>query len=71
MCCIQMSFWDEKEAKILFQELPFYDLIEKPCISVKNIDLLQEVPFYDQLSIAKISQIFERYTRSYKVEIID
>ena len=71
MCCIQMSFWDEKEAKILFQELPFYVLIEKPCISVKNTDLLQDVPFYDQLSIAKISQIFERYKRSYKVEIID
>ena len=26
-----MSFWDEKEAKILFEELPFYNvLIEKP-----------------------------------------
>ena len=30
---IKMSFWDEKEAKILFQELPFYNtLIEKPRI---------------------------------------
>ena len=26
-----MSFWDEKEAKRLFQELPFYNvLIKKP-----------------------------------------
>ena len=28
-----MNFWDEKEAKILFQKLPFYNvLIEKPKI---------------------------------------
>ena len=27
---IKMSFWNEKEAKILFQKLPFYNaLIEK------------------------------------------
>ena len=38
-----MSFWDEKEAKKLLQELPFYNtLIEKPRIKcLKNIDLLQ------------------------------
>ena len=27
-----MSFWDEKEAKKLFQKLPFYVLIAKPKI---------------------------------------
>ena len=32
---IKMSFWHEKEAKGLFQELPFYNtFIEKPRINV-------------------------------------
>ena len=68
-----MSFWDEKEAKKMFQELPFYNvLIEKPGIKrLKNIDLLHELPFYDELSIVKISQAFKRYARSYKIEILD
>ena len=67
-----MSFWDKKEAKRLFQELPFYVLIEKPRIKrVKNIDLLHELPFYDELSNVKISQAFQRYARSYKIEIIN
>ena len=37
-----MGFWNEKEAKRLFQELPLYNaLIEKPCIKhLKIIDLL-------------------------------
>ena len=72
MCHRKMSFWDEKEAKRLLQELPFYNvLIEKPRIKrVKNIDLLHGLPFYDELSIVKISQAFKRYARSYKVEII-
>ena len=68
-----MSFWDEKEAERLFQELPLYNvLIEKLHIRrVRNIDLLHELPFYDELSIVKISQAFRRYARSYKIEIID
>ena len=68
-----MSFWDEKEAKILFQELPFYNtLIEKPRIKhLKNIDLLHQLPFYDELSMKQISKAFKRYTRSYKIEMID
>ena len=55
MCHIKMSFWDEKEVKRLFQELPFYNvLIEKPCIKcVKNMNLLQELPFYDELIIVE------------------
>ena len=42
-----MSFWDEKEANVLFQELPFYNtFIEKSRIKhLKNIDLLLELPF--------------------------
>ena len=37
-----MSFWDEKEAKILFKELPFYiQFIEKSYIKcLNNIGLL-------------------------------
>ena len=63
MCHTFMSFWDEKEANILF---------EKPRIKhVKNIDLLHELPFYDELSILKILQAFEKCARRYKIEIID
>ena len=53
-----MSFWDEKEAKRLFQKLPIYKvLIEKPRIKLlKNIDFLHELPLYDELSIEKISK---------------
>ena len=44
---IKMSFWDEKEVKKLFQELPFYNAsVEKPYIKhLNNIDLLHELPF--------------------------
>ena len=68
-----MSFRDEKEAKRLFQELPFCNvLIEKPRIKrLKNIVLLHELSFYDELSIEKISKAFTRYARSYRTEIID
>ena len=60
-----MSFLDEKEGKMLFQKLQFYNvLIEKQRIKhFKNIDLLYELPFYDELSIAKISQTFRRYAK--------
>ena len=41
-----MSFWDEEEAKRLFQKLPFYVLIKTPRIKhLKNIDLLYKIPF--------------------------
>ena len=53
-----MSFWDEKEAKRLFQELPIYKVLyEKPRIKLlKIIDFLHELPLYDELSIEKISK---------------
>ena len=68
-----MNFWDEKEAKGLLQELPFYKtFIEKPRIKLlKNADLLHELTFYGKLSIEKISEAFKGYARSYKTEIID
>ena len=68
-----MSFWDEKEAKGLFQELSFYNvLIEKPKVKrPKNIDLLHELTFYDNLSTLQISKAFKGYARSYKIEIKD
>ena len=67
------SCWDEKGAKGLFQELPFYNvLIEKPKIKhLKNIDLLHELPIYDKENILQISKAFKRYARSYKIKIID
>ena len=68
-----MSFWDEKEAKRLFQKLPlYYVFIKIPRIKhLKNIDLLNELPFYDELSIEKISKVFKGYVKSCRKEIID
>ena len=68
-----MSFGDEKEAKGLFQKLPFYNvLIEKPKIKyLSNIDLLHELSFYDELTVVEISTAFKGYVSSYKIEIID
>ena len=73
MGIIKMSLWNEKEAKRLFQILPFYNvLIEKPKIKgLKNIDLLHELPFYDELNIYETLKSFGWYIRSYKVEIVD
>ena len=57
----------------MFKELLFYNfLIKKARIEhLKNIGLLHELPFYDELTIAKTSQVFKRYARTYKIEIID
>ena len=50
------EFWNEKEAKNLFQTLPFYNvLIKNPEIKkFSNIELLHEFPFYDEWSIKGI-----------------
>ena len=68
-----MNFWDEKEAKRLFQQFPFYNVLnDKPNIKhLSNIVLLHELPFYDELNIVEISKAFKGYTRSYKIEIVD
>ena len=67
------EFWNEKEAKKLFQILPFYNvLIKKTKIKhLSNVELLHELPFYDQLSVVEISKAFKGYASSYKIEIID
>ena len=55
------EFWNQKEAKELFQILPFYVLIEKPKIKhLSNIELLYDLRFYDELSAAEISKEFRR-----------
>ena len=61
------------DAKNIFQILPFYNVfLEKPQIKkLSNIELLQELQFYDELSIAKNSNAFSGYAKSYKVEIVD
>ena len=66
------EFWNENEAKELFQTLPFYNvLIKKPKIKhLSNIELLHQLPFYDELSVVEIAKAFKGYARSYKVEII-
>ena len=63
----------KRDAKKLFLILPFYNtFIEKPEIrKLSNIKLLQELPFYKTLSIAKNSNAFSGYARSYKAEIVD
>ena len=68
-----MSFWNAKEARRLFQILPFYNvLIEKTRAKhLKSIDLFHELPFYDKLRVAKISEVFTSCARTYKIEIID
>ena len=68
-----MNFWDEKEAKRLFKQLPFSkNPIKKPYIKhLNNIDMLHELPFYNELSIVKTSKAFKGYGRSYSIEIID
>ena len=67
------EFWNEKEAKELFQILPFYNvLIEKPKIRhLSNIELLHKLQCCDELSVVEISKAFKRYAKSYKVKIID
>ena len=68
-----MSVWDEKEVRRSFKELPFYETpIEKPYTKrLNNIDMLRELPFYDESNIAKTSNAFKGYARSYSVEVID
>ena len=68
-----MSFWDKKEAKTLFQKLPFCNVLTKKMRikHLKSIYLLHQLPFYDELSFVKISEAFKWYARSYKIEIID
>ena len=70
---IKVSFWDKKEAKTLFEKLPFYNIfIEKPKIKgFKGMNLLQELPFYTELNAYEMSKSCGWYERSYKVEIAD
>ena len=66
-----MSLWNEKDAKRIFQILPFDNLWK----GFKNIDLLHELPFYDELNIRQSTQEWYArmvwYARSYKVVIVD
>ena len=57
----------------MFQKRPFYNvLIKKSCIKrLKNTNLQHEIRFYKDLSIKQISEVFKRYVRSYKIEVID
>ena len=67
------EFCNEKEARNLFQTLPFYNvLVEKPEIKkLSNGELLHELPFDDELSVVEILKAFKRYARSYEVEKVD
>ena len=68
------EFWnEEKESKKLFQILPSYNVLtEKSDIKrLSNVELLHELSLYDELSVVEISKVFKRYSRNYKVEIIE
>ena len=70
---VKINYCNEKEAKILFQKLLFYNtFIEKPRIKrLTNIDLLHELSFYDELNIRQTSKAFKTYARNYRIEITD
>ena len=55
------EFWNQNEAKNLFQTISFYNvLIEEPEIKkLSNVELLHELPFYVELSITKVSKAFK------------
>ena len=59
------EFWNEKEAKDLFQTLPFYNLlIEKPEIKkLSNVELLHELPFSDEVSKTSLIQKYQRHLK--------
>ena len=67
---IEIDFGDTKKS---FQILPFCNfLIEKPKMKhLSNIELSHVLPLYDELYVAKKSNVFKGYARSYKVEIIE
>ena len=60
-----MSFWNEKEIKNIFQELPFYNVfMEKPKIKhLSKIELLHELPFFDEINVVEIPKAFKGYAR--------
>ena len=67
-----MNFWDEKEAKRLFEELSFYNAsIEKPDIKhLNNIDLLCARLFCNELNMVKTSKTSRGYARRYNIEVL-
>ena len=66
-----MSFCVEKEIKIFFKELLFYNAsIEKPSIKrLNNIDMLRKLPFYYELSIVKTSKIKDSKDSSVQLRV--
>ena len=69
----EINTWDNKN---LLKILPFHniliDFMKRPKIKqLSNAELLYELPFYDSLNITEISKAFERYAKSFSIEIID
>ena len=56
-----------------FKELLCYNkLIKKAKLKrLKNIDQWAELPVYEQLSVIKTNEVFRRYAKLYKVEIVE
>ena len=46
--------------------------MERPKIKkLTNVELLNELPFYNSLTVKEIGEVFKRYAKSFKIEIID
>ena len=54
----QNEFWNEKQAKELFQILPFYNILSEKfeIKKLSNVELLHVLSFYDELSVVEISK---------------
>ena len=64
------------ENESLLKLLPFYntliDFMNRPKVKkLTNLELLNELPFYNSMCVKEISEAFKRYTKSFKIEIID
>ena len=62
--------------KQVLKILPFYnvliDFIKRDAVKkFNNVKLMSELPFYKDLGVKEVSEVFNRYAKSYRVEIVD
>ena len=64
------------ENKRLFKMMPFYNVLtvfvkSDAVKQFSNVELMSELPFYKDLSVREVSEAFERYAKSFRVETVD
>ena len=64
------------ENKQMLKILPFYnvliDFVKSGAVKgFSNVKLMSELPFYKDLNVKEVSEVFKRYTKSFRVEIVD